>query len=196
METLLTQRNTLVAQTIGQVLGYTTAFIFTSIELLLLDQSNKTSWVFPALKWTSHFLPQFTVSRRSNSSSEAKSSCCHINSSFKLVLERKTGKEIPEASRLEFLEVFSKQFCFIGGRRQHLWTIEFTDCMTDLLLLRTISVIHQKSREPSFWKLMDSFVLLPYASFHSLSFKLKKRLGADWVGLFYYWGDIPWDNIF
>ena len=126
-----------------------TAFIFTSIEPLLLDQWNKTSWVFPALKWTSHFLPQFTVSHRSNSSSEANSSCCHINSSFKLVLKRKTGEEIPEASRLEFFEVFSQQFCFIRGRRQHLWTIEFTDCMTDLLLLRTLSVIHQKSRKPS-----------------------------------------------
>ena len=26
--------------------------------------------------------------------------------SFRLVLERKTGKEIPESSRLEFLEIF------------------------------------------------------------------------------------------
>ena len=50
--------------------------IFTSIEPLLLDWSNKTSWVFPALKSTSH-LPQSTVSRRSDSSSEANSSCCH-----------------------------------------------------------------------------------------------------------------------
>ena len=32
--------------------------IFTSIEPVLLDCWNKTSWVFPALKSTSHFLPQ------------------------------------------------------------------------------------------------------------------------------------------
>ena len=51
--------------------------IFTSIEPLLLDRSNETSWVFPALKSTSHFLPQSTVSCRSDSSSEANSSCCH-----------------------------------------------------------------------------------------------------------------------
>ena len=51
--------------------------IFTSIEPLLLDQSNETSWVFPALKSTSHFLPQSTVSCRSDSSSEANSSFCH-----------------------------------------------------------------------------------------------------------------------
>ena len=31
--------------------------IFTSIEPLLLDRPNETSWVFPALKSTSHFLP-------------------------------------------------------------------------------------------------------------------------------------------
>ena len=32
---------------------------------------------FPSLKSASHFLPQSTVSRRSDSSSEANSSCCH-----------------------------------------------------------------------------------------------------------------------
>ena len=41
------------------------------------DWSNKNSWVFPALKSTSHFLPHYTVSRRSDSSSEANSSCSH-----------------------------------------------------------------------------------------------------------------------
>ena len=51
--------------------------IFTSIAPVLLDRSNETSWVFPALKSTSHFLPQSTVSRRSDSSSEDNSSCCH-----------------------------------------------------------------------------------------------------------------------
>ena len=50
--------------------------IFTTITLVLLDWSNETSRVFPALKSASHFLPQSTVSRRSDSSSEANSSCC------------------------------------------------------------------------------------------------------------------------
>ena len=55
--------------------------IFTSIEPLLLDRSNKTSWVFPALKSTSHFLPQSTVSHRSDSSSELyfKFSCISVS---------------------------------------------------------------------------------------------------------------------
>ena len=51
--------------------------IFTSIVPVILDRWNKTSWVFPALKSTSHFLPQSTVSRRSDSSSEANSNFCH-----------------------------------------------------------------------------------------------------------------------
>ena len=51
--------------------------IFTLIEPVLLDWSNKTSSVFTALKSTSHILPQSTVSRRSDSSSEANSSYCH-----------------------------------------------------------------------------------------------------------------------
>ena len=36
--------------------------------------------------------------------------------------------------------------------------------IADLPLLRTLLAIRQKSREPSFWEVMDSFVLLPYAS--------------------------------
>ena len=38
---------------------------------------NETSWVFPALKLKSHFLPQSIVSSRSDSSSEDNLSCCH-----------------------------------------------------------------------------------------------------------------------
>ena len=51
--------------------------IFTSIAPVFLDRSNETNRVFPALKSTSYFLPQSTVSPRSDSSSEANSSCCH-----------------------------------------------------------------------------------------------------------------------
>ena len=45
--------------------------------------------------------------------------------SFRLVLERKTGKEIPQSSRLEFLEnLLTKLFCFIRYRRQHFRAVE------------------------------------------------------------------------
>ena len=40
--------------------------------------------------------------------------------------------------------------------------------ITDLLLLKTLLAIHQKSREPSFWKVIDSFVLLVYSSLAAL----------------------------
>ena len=36
--------------------------------------------------------------------------------------------------------------------------------IADLLLLRTLSAIYQKSREPSFWEVIDSFGLLAYES--------------------------------
>ena len=51
--------------------------IFTSILPLLIDCSNKTTWVIPPLKSTSRFLPQSTMPHKPDSSSEANSSCCH-----------------------------------------------------------------------------------------------------------------------
>ena len=51
--------------------------IVTPMELPeLLDGANETSWVFPALKSTSHFLPQSTVSHKPYYSSEANPNCC------------------------------------------------------------------------------------------------------------------------
>ena len=44
---------------------------FISIGPLLSDGSNETSWVFPALKSTSHYLPQSTISQRPDSSPAA-----------------------------------------------------------------------------------------------------------------------------
>ena len=72
--------------------------------------------------------------------------------SFKLVLVGKTGKELPESSRLEFLEKFS------GNNFALLDAEDNTSCslnrggIADLPLLRTLSAIRQKSREPSFWE--------------------------------------------
>ena len=49
--------------------------------------------------------------------------------------------------------------------------------IADLLLLKTLLTIHQKSREPSFWEVVDSFVLLAYASL-AASRNLLQRLLA------------------
>ena len=84
--------------------------------------------------------------------------------SFRLTLEGTTGKEIPESSRLEFLELFSaNNMALPDGEDNTSWPLN-RGGIADLPLLRTLLPIHQKSREPSFWEEMDSFVLLAYAS--------------------------------
>ena len=70
--------------------------------------------------------------------------------SFRLVLEGKTGKEIPEPSRLEFLEKFLANNFALSDAENN------TSCplnrggIADLPLLRALLVLLQKSREPSF----------------------------------------------
>ena len=83
--------------------------------------------------------------------------------SFKLVLEGKTGKEIPESSRLEFLEKFSANNFALSDAEDNTSRLLNRRGVADLPLFRTLLAIHQKSREPSFWAVMDSFVLLAYA---------------------------------
>ena len=84
--------------------------------------------------------------------------------SFKLVLEEKTGKEIPESSRLEFLEKFSANNVALSDAEDNTSGPLNRGGIADLPLLRTLFGIRQKSREPSFWKVMDSFVLLAYVT--------------------------------
>ena len=84
--------------------------------------------------------------------------------SFKLVLEGKTGKETPESSRLEFKEKFSKNNFALSDAEDNTSGPLNREGIADLPLLRTLLAICQKSREPSFWEVMDSFVLLAYAS--------------------------------
>ena len=65
--------------------------------------------------------------------------------SFKLVLEGKTGKEIPESSRLEFLEKFSvNNFALSDAKDNPSWPLNIGG-IADLPLLRTLLPIHQKS---------------------------------------------------
>ena len=84
--------------------------------------------------------------------------------SFRLVIEGKTGKGIPKSSILELLEKFlANNFSLSDAedntsRPLNRWGI------AHLPLLRTLLAICQKSGEPSFWEVMDSFVLLAYAS--------------------------------
>ena len=84
--------------------------------------------------------------------------------SFRLVLERKTGKEISESSVLEFLEKFLANNFALSDAEDNTSSPLNRGGIADLPLLRTILAIHQKSQEPSFWEVMDSFVLVAYAS--------------------------------
>ena len=84
--------------------------------------------------------------------------------SFRLVLEGKTGKEIPESSRLQFLEKFSSNNFAVSYTEDNTSRTLNRGDVADLPLLRTLLAVCQKFREPSFWEVMESFVLLAYAS--------------------------------
>ena len=81
---------------------------------------------------------------------------------FKLVLGGKTGKEIPQSSRLEFIEKFSANNFALSDAEDNTSRPLNRGGIADLPLLRTLLAIHHNSREPSFWEVMDSFVLLAY----------------------------------
>ena len=102
--------------------------------------------------------------------------------SFRLVLEGKTGKEIPEPSRFEFLEKFlANNFALSDAEDNTSGTLN-RGGIADLPLLRTLLAICQKSREPSFWEVMDSFVLVAYVSL-AASRTLLQRYSQDQMPL-------------
>ena len=65
--------------------------------------------------------------------------------SFRLVLEGKTGKEIPESSRLEFLEKFSANNFALSVAEDKASALLNRGGIADLPLLRTLLAIYQKS---------------------------------------------------
>ena len=84
--------------------------------------------------------------------------------SFRLVLEGKTGKEIPESSRFEFLEKFLANNFALSDAEDNTSSPLNRGGIANLPLLRTLLAIRQKSLEPSFWEMMDSFVFVTYGS--------------------------------
>ena len=83
--------------------------------------------------------------------------------SFRLVQAGKTGKEIPESSRLDFLEKFLASNFALSDAEDNTSGLLNREGIADLPFLRTELAIRQKSCEPSFWEVMDSFVLVAYA---------------------------------
>ena len=84
--------------------------------------------------------------------------------SFRLVLEEKTGREIPQSSRLEFLERFLANNFALSDAEGSTSSPLNKGGITELSLLRTPLAICQKCQEPRFWEVIDSFVLVAYAS--------------------------------
>ena len=82
---------------------------------------------FGTLKYKHDLMPLINIKVQYDLSNHLGST--EILCSFRFVLEGKKGKEMPESSRLEFLEKFCKnkslrQFCFIRCRRQHHQVVE------------------------------------------------------------------------
>ena len=73
-----------------------------------------------------------------------------ISCSFKLVLERKTGKEIPESSRLEFIEKFSANNFALSDAEDNTSGLLNSGGIADLPLWRTLLAIRQKFQKPRF----------------------------------------------
>ena len=71
---------------------------------------------------------------------------------------------MPESSRSEFTEKFLAHIFVLSDAEDKTSGPLNRGGIADLPLLRTLLAIRQKSREPSFWEVMDSFVLLVYAS--------------------------------
>ena len=98
--------------------------------------------------------------------------------SFRLVLEWKTCKEIPQSSRLEFLEKFlAKHFALSNAEDNTSGPLNRRG-IADLPLLRALLAIRQKSRLPSFCEVMDSFVLVTYASLATSRTLLQRLLAC------------------
>ena len=77
--------------------------------------------------------------------------------SFRLTLEGKMGKEIPESSRFwQFWKKFlANNLAFSDIEDNTSWPLN-RGGIAYLPLLRTLLASHQKSKEQGFWKVMDS----------------------------------------
>ena len=78
--------------------------------------------------------------------------------SFRLVLEGKISKEIPESSKLEFLEKFLANNFAISDAEDNTSRSLNRVGTADLPLLRTLVAIHQISSKPSLWEVIASLL--------------------------------------
>ena len=98
--------------------------------------------------------------------------------SFRLVLAGKTGEEIPESSRLEFIEEFSANIFASWDAEDNTSGPLFRGGIPNVPSLRTLLAIRQEFRELSFWEVMHSFVLLAYSSLAASRTRLQRVLAC------------------
>ena len=85
---------------------------------------------------------------------------------------------MPESSRLEFVEKFlSNNFTLSGAEGNTSGPLDRRG-IAELPLLRTLLAIRQKSRQPSFWEVMDSFVLVAYENLAASRTLLQRSLAC------------------
>ena len=73
----------------------------------------------------------------------------------------KADREIPESSRFEFLEkILANNFALSEAEENTSGPLN-KGSIADLPLSRRLIAILQKLREPSYWEVIDSFVLVP-----------------------------------
>ena len=83
---------------------------------------------------------------------------------FQISSRREAGKEIPESSRLKFLEKSLSNNFALSDAKENTFGPLNRGGIADLPLLRTLLAICQRSRKPSFCEVMDSLVLLAYTT--------------------------------
>ena len=98
--------------------------------------------------------------------------------SFRLVLDGKTGHAMSNSTRLEFSEKFLANNFALSDAEDNLSGPLNRGGTGDLLLLKTLLAIRQKSREPGFREVMDSFVLVAYASLEASITLLQQLLAC------------------
>ena len=75
------------------------------------------------------------------------------------ISSRRENKEIPESSKLEFLQKFLANSFALSNTEDNSGPLN-RGGIVDLFLLRTLLAICQKSQEPNFWEVMGFFVLI------------------------------------
>ena len=79
---------------------------------------------------------------------------------IQLSFRRKVGKDKPESSGSEFLEkLLGNNRVLLDAEENTSWLLN-RGGISDLILLRTLLVLCYKLLDPSFWEVINSFVLL------------------------------------